>query len=86
MPGSSDPEEKWLAEVIKANEAMKARSRNGEGASSSGAGAGSSAAAPSSPSSVPRSVRNAPSEMRTEIRRNQNREVSSELSKRPIVF
>ena len=82
MPGGNDPEEKWLAEVIKANEAMKARHRNSggtSGAGSSSAGASSSAAGPSGQISVPRSVRNAPSDMRAEIRRVQNREVSLKL-------
>lgn len=83
MPGGTDPEEKWLAEVIKANEAMKEKAKNsGGGSGSTSAGASSSTAGPSRSSSTPHSVRNAPSDMRAEIRRVQNRDVSlSYLSK-----
>jgi len=67
-------EEKWIAEVLRANEA--ARRAGGAGGSGGGAGGGGGSSSSRSPP-LPRSVRNAPENLRTEIRRSQNREVSS---------
>jgi len=53
-------EEKWIAEVLKANEA----SRKGSSSSSS-----------NPPANIPKSLRNAPAHLRADIRRRQNREV-----------